>query len=118
MWYQYFRCAAFNAIVLFIVTGISSYKHCKTKFRKFEKFCSCNLLEESFSSMSDFQVLVSKTDEALLSGLKICMIARGLPGRGKTTLVENIVNHYNSIGEFTAVMAAADDFMINSSGSI
>lgn len=65
---------------------------------------------------ADFQTLLRKTDDALIGGLKICIIARGVPGRGKTTLVERIVRHYNDNGEFTAIMSASDDFMIDSSG--
>jgi predicted PilT family ATPase len=67
---------------------------------------------------ADFQTLIRKTDDALLGGLKICIISRGVPGRGKTTLVESIVRHYNDNGEFTATMSASDDFMIDSSGFI
>jgi hypothetical protein len=75
-------------------------------------------VDGSLSNMSNSssQDLIHRFDEALLGGHKLCVIARGLPGRGKTTLVQEIVTHYESSGEFTAVMVAADDYMIDSSG--
>lgn len=71
------------------------------------------------SPMSDSssQDLICRFDQALAVGHKLCVIARGLPGRGKTTLVQEIVTHYDSCGEFTAIMVAADDYMIDSSGA-
>ena len=105
-----------SAIVLLIVSSAFSYRPSGIRLRsEFGRYSS--LTEENdLTSMSDFHGLLSKTDDALLGGLKICIITRGLPGRGKTTLAEKIANHYNNIGEFTAVMAAADDFMVDSSG--
>lgn len=70
----------------------------------------------SAMSNSSSQDLLRRFDEALLGGHKLCVIARGLPGRGKTTLVQEIITYYGSSGEFTAVMVAADDYMIDSSG--
>jgi hypothetical protein len=70
----------------------------------------------STMSNSSSQDLIRRFDEALSGGHKLCVIARGLPGRGKTTLVQQIVSHYESSGEFTAVMVAADDYMVDSSG--
>lgn len=67
-------------------------------------------------STSNFQDLIHRFDEALCGGLKLCVIARALPGRGKTTLVQKIITHYGDSSEFTAVMSAADDFMVNSLG--
>lgn len=76
------------------------------------------LLNPVVSSMSNSssQDLICRLDQALSVGHKLCVIARGLPGRGKTTLVQEIVKHYDSCGEFTAIMVAADDYMIDSSG--
>ena len=107
-----------SAIVLLIVSSVLSYRPSDIRRRSdFGRYCSLSE-ENGLTSMSDFHGLLSKTDDALLRGLKICIITRGLPGRGKTNLVKKIANHYNNIGEFTAVMAAADDYMVDSSGSL
>lgn len=68
------------------------------------------------SIMENHETLVARIDTALSHGHKICLIARGLPGRGKTTLVGNIVEHFNKKKVFQAIMVAADDFMMNSKG--
>lgn len=105
-----------SAIVLLVVSSALSYRPSDIRLRsEFGRYSGLSE-ENDLTSMSDFHGLLSKTDDALLRGLKICIITRGLPGRGKTTLVEKIANHYNNNGEFTAVMAAADDYMVDSSG--
>lgn len=113
MSHQRFHCSAIKAIIFFIINTALSY----TTLQR-SRFIRDNCLSaEKFARMSaDFQTLVRKTDDALLGGLKICIIARGVPGRGKTTLVESIVRHYNDNGEFTTTMSASDDFMIDSLG--
>ena len=60
---------------------------------------------------------------ALALGLKLCIITRGLPGRGKTTLARAIADHVaastvgsGSVGK-KAVIAAADDFFTDAAGT-
>ena len=115
MSHQQFYCSAIKAIIFFIISTALSYTPSQRS-----RFIRDNCLSaEKFSRMSaDCRTLIRKTDDALLGGLKICIISRGVPGRGKTTLVESIVRHYNDNGEFTATMSASDDFMIDSSGLI
>lgn len=110
---QPFHSSAIKAIIFFIISTALSYTPSQRR-----RFIRDNCLSaEKFSKMSaNFQTLLRKTDDALAGGLKICIIARGVPGRGKTTLVESIVRHYNDNGEFTTTMSASDDFMIDSSG--
>ena len=60
--------------------------------------------------------LIARIDTALSQGHKICLITRGLPGRGKTTLAGCVVNHFNGKDAYKAIMVAADDFMMNSNG--
>ena len=62
---------------------------------------------------------------ALALGLKLCILVRGLPGRGKTTLAHAIADHVeaaaigsssNGSGGKKAVIAAADDFFTDAAG--
>ena len=78
---------------------------------------SANRLEES-PLMSGNQELLTRIEESLLRGLKLCIITRGAPGRGKTTIAKDIVRHCTSSGKFGAEIASADDFMIDSSGGL
>lgn len=66
--------------------------------------------------MANQEDLIARIDMALSQGHKICLITRGLPGRGKTTLAGFIVNYFNGKDEYKAIMVAADDFMMNSKG--
>lgn len=75
-------------------------------------------LKDSIEVMSKPQNLISRIDDALSQDLKLCLITRGVPGRGKTTIAEQIVQHYGSNGEYNAIMVAADDFMVDSNGEV
>jgi hypothetical protein len=48
---------------------------------------------------------------ALEAGFKVCVVIRGLPGRGKTTLALAMAKEAERRG-FTAVCSASDDFMV------
>ena len=60
--------------------------------------------------------LFEKIDRTVLEGLRLCLIMRGAPGRGKTTMAQDIVTHSRRNGLYTAEMVASDDFMVDSKG--
>ena len=66
--------------------------------------------------MSGNEDLLTRIEETLLRGLKLCIITRGAPGRGKTTIAEEIVRHCTNNGKFNAEISSADDYMIDSLG--
>ena len=66
--------------------------------------------------MSGNEELLARIEETLSRGLKLCIITRGAPGRGKTTIAEEIVRHCTNNGKFNAEIASADDYMIDSLG--
>ena len=76
---------------------------------------STNRLEER-PLMSGNQELLTRIEESLLRGLNLCIITRGAPGRGKTTIAEEIVRHCTNNGKFNAEISSADDYMIDSLG--
>ena len=58
--------------------------------------------------------LIRKINVALSVKLKLCLITRGLPGRGKSRLARNIEEQIRDSG---VTIAAADDFLLDNQGN-
>jgi signal recognition particle GTPase len=67
--------------------------------------------------MKEFQTFLVKADEALSRGLKLCIIARGLPGKEKTAIITDIKKYFSKKGKQT-VISASDDYMLDLSGKL
>lgn len=65
--------------------------------------------------MKDFPTFISKADAAIKAGHNLCIIARGLPGKEKTSMITDIKKRFNKKGKQT-VISASDDFMLDLSG--
>ena len=79
--------------------------------------CSRRIYEDS-RTMSGETDLFRRIEDSLSRGLKLCIITRGAPGRGKTTSVQEIIRSCRNNGFFDIEMSAADDYMIDSSGML
>ena len=64
--------------------------------------------------MKSMEDLVTKINLALSVKLKLCLITRGLPGRGKSRLARHIEEQIRENG---VCIAAADDFLLDNQGN-
>lgn len=114
-WFIIFNISFFASVCTALSFGSGDYYRSRSS--------KIDLSQNGFSTsittssvMASQEDLIARIDMALSQGHKICLITRGLPGRGKTTLAACIVNYFNSKDEYKAIMVAADDFMMNSNG--
>ena len=103
----------------FLVSKIcssSSFLLAPLSMSTFDELPNCTRLNECSRITSCGLSLLDKIDKAVLEGLKLCLILRGAPGRGKTTMARDIVAHAEERGLYKAEMMAGDDYMFDSSG--